>query len=88
MTSVPFDIPLRVKFPSRSVMVPLEVPFSMTLAPITGSPLSVMTCPFSVAACMVICTSFTFAKIDDGEAVQRAEIIIIEKNLFFDKFFN
>ena len=34
-----------VKFPSKSVIVPLVVPFSMMVAPITGSPFASITFP-------------------------------------------
>ena len=36
---------LNLKLPSRSVTVPLEVPFSITVAPMTPSPVSSMTVP-------------------------------------------
>ena len=35
----------REKFPSKSVTVPFVVPFSTTLAPITGSPIASLTVP-------------------------------------------
>ena len=34
-----------LKFPSRSVIVPLVVPFTMILAPIIGSPIELETLP-------------------------------------------
>ena len=40
-----FDDTFNEKFPSRSVIVPFDVPFSMMLAPITGSPFISTTLP-------------------------------------------
>ena len=41
----------KLKFPSKSVTVPLEVPFSITVAPITGSPLASTTFPVTFLGC-------------------------------------
>ena len=38
--------PPRVKWPSTSVISPFRVPFTITEAPMTGSPFSSMTVPF------------------------------------------
>ena len=43
-------VSLIVKLPSRSVMPPLRVPFSSTLAPMTGSPLESFTLTLTVCA--------------------------------------
>ena len=45
------------KAPSKSVMVPLVVPFTMTEAPITVSPSASLTTPVAVSLCCVIFTS-------------------------------
>ena len=48
ITSTEFDETLSEKFPSRSVMVPLLVPFSTTLAPIMAKPDGSVTVPVMV----------------------------------------
>ena len=42
---------VNVKLPSKSVMMPLVVPFSTTLAPMTGSFVASTTTPFTVTVC-------------------------------------
>ena len=44
----------KANFPSKSVMVPLVVPFSMILAPMMGSPFLSFTTPLTVTVCCVI----------------------------------
>ncbi len=52
-----------VKFPSISVMVPLVVPFSSTLAPITGSPLASTIFPCICCACCCSLDVLTVLKV-------------------------
>ena len=42
-----FEPTFRIKLPSISVIVPLAEPFSITLAPITGSPAASTTRPLT-----------------------------------------
>ena len=46
------DVTSRLKFPLTSVIIPLVVPFSITFAPIIGSPLRSVTFP---EICFVCC---------------------------------
>ena len=46
----------KVKLPSKSVIVPVVVPFINTLAPITGSPKLSFTTPLTVMLCAKACT--------------------------------
>ena len=64
---MPFEAFSRVKLPLRSVIAPFDVPFSMTVAPIMGSPFSSTIWPFTVLDCRITCTSFTVAKTACGQ---------------------
>ena len=46
------DVVFKEKWPLRSVTTPLEVPFSTTLTPISGSPLASFTTPENVFCCV------------------------------------
>ena len=52
----PFFTPGKEKLPSKSVIVPVVVPFTTTEAPITG-PIASTTVPVAVSLCCVIFTS-------------------------------
>ena len=62
MTRMSFGAASKVNLPSKSVTVPLVVPFTTTLAPISGSfnPPS-KTTPFMAFFCWVIVTSVVVA---------------------------
>ena len=61
----------REKFPSKSVTAPLVVPVSITVAPITGCPVSSTTLPVIVFLCCSIAenpSDFTFSALAGGSA--------------------
>ena len=74
----PFSTSLMVNIPSRSVMAPLVVPFTTTLAPMTGSPRASLTCPLTV--------SF-WANTNVGNNNRHNKGIIPLRSLFFNKMF-
>ena len=53
MTIVELEATVRLKLPSNQSTVPLVVPFSTTLAPMTGSPVASFTIPetLNLSAC-------------------------------------
>ena len=71
----PFFTPDKEKLPSKSVIVPLVVPFTITEAPITG-PIASTTVPVAVSLCCVIFTSSTPA----GEVAKAAPVETPIKN--------
>ena len=60
MTVVELEATVRLKLPSKSVTVPLVVPFSTTLAPMTGSPVASFTIPetLNLSACRLEALTF------------------------------
>ena len=70
-----------------SVITPLGVPFSSTLAPITDSPVASTTNPFTVPDCMTDCTPAVPAKADCEEPANNAAASITEKKSFLDENF-
>lgn len=52
----PFEV-VNVKFPSKSVIAPVDAPFTITVAPISGVSVSSTTTPFTVIfwACRADC---------------------------------
>ena len=74
-----------VQLPSKSVIVPLVVPFTCTVAPITGSPVASTTCPFTVPVCITVCTPFTSANTVCGLPANKAEAITVENKILLDE---
>jgi hypothetical protein len=64
------------------------VPFTTTLAPITGSPLASTTLPRTVLFCNTSSILSVSAKAVPGLPANRAEAIIAEYNILFDENFN
>ena len=69
----------KVKLPSISVITPLVVPFSSTLAPITDSPVASTTSPFTVPACIT--------KAGNEAPADNAVTSMAEKKSFLDENF-
>ena len=62
-------------FPSKSVIVPLDVPFTITLAPITGSPSESVTTPVTRETCCNASTTANFpAAIPSTEYAEKASM--------------
>ena len=60
----------RENLPSKSVTAPFVVPFSITLAPIIGSPFVSVTTPLTVNVCWVIVIRpVTFGRFSAGAAL-------------------
>ena len=64
----PFFTLLKENLPSKSVTVPLEVPFTSIEAPITVSPRSSTTTPVQVEVCCVALTAKLLVPANAGEA--------------------
>jgi len=62
---------LRVKIPSRSVVVPIAVPFTTIVAPITGSPFSSVTTPEIVLS---VCCEMRFEEAFASTPLQSSSI--------------
>ena len=86
---MPPEASFRLKLPSILVIVPLEeLPFTITLAPIIGSPLASTTCPFTVTDCSIVWTSFASANTDCGLPANKAEAITVENRILFGVIFS
>ena len=88
MTTTAFgEETFKVKLPSISVITPLVVPFSSTLAPITDSPVASTTSPFTVPACITDCTPAVPAKAGNEAPADNAVTSMAEKKSFLDENF-
>ena len=76
----------KVYFPLTSVTVPIEVPFMITFAPMTGSPLLSVTVPVMVRLCWpiraVLPLSFFFFQQEDVPVVEFVGDISIFESFF------
>jgi hypothetical protein len=79
---------LTVKSPFISVIIPVPVPFTKMLAPITGSPLASTTRPVTVPVCITACTSVaSAANTSRGLPAMRTEVTTVENKILFDENF-
>ena len=68
---------LRAKLPSRSVTVPLLVPFCITVAPITVSPVWSVTTPCTLMSCASKLKGISIAKSPSAKLFLRSWLVLL-----------
>ena len=87
MTNVAFEgTSVTVKFPSKSVMAPMEDPLTMTLAPMTGSPEASTTLPDTLLCAMAAVEQIASKPMKSRRCSQRYRFSKFFSLVFFIRF--